>query len=257
MGEPLEAVLRRHRLLTLIALVTLAALAWAWLLDGAGMDMGIIASFALFPHQAAPMMAMEASYALLASMWWVMMVAMMLPSAAPTILLYARAARHGGIADPPVAAFLFGYLLVWGLFSCVAAAVQLVLQHEMLVTGMAMASASRWFSAALLIGAGLYQFSPLKDRCLALCRNPALFIAQHQRPGIAGALRLGIIHGAFCAGCCWGLMAILFVGGVMNIAWVAILALLVAAEKLLPGGNTIARLIGALLIGWGAATLFA
>ena len=257
MAEPLEAALRRHRLLTLIALATLAALAWAWLLSGAGMDMGIIASLAPFPHQGAPTMAMPASYALLTAMWWVMMVAMMLPSAAPTILLYARAARHGGIARPPVATFLFGYLAVWGLFSCLAAGLQLLLQREMLVTGMAMASASRWFSAALLIGAGLYQFSPLKDRCLSRCRNPALFIAQHQRPGVTGALRLGIIHGAFCAGCCWGLMAILFVGGVMNIAWVAILALLVAAEKLLPGGKTIARLIGALLIGWGAATLFA
>ncbi|WP_265530227.1 DUF2182 domain-containing protein [Sphingomicrobium marinum] len=230
-------------------------LAWAWLISGAGMDMALMTELALFPHIAADTMAMPASFAMLFAMWWVMMVAMMIPSAAPTILLYGRAARHGGIASPSTGPFLLGYLLVWGIFAAIAAGVQLLLQDGMLVTGMAMSSASRAFSAVLLVGAGLYQLSPLKDRCLSKCRNPAMFIARHQRPGATGALRLGLLHGSYCAGCCWALMAILFVGGVMNIVWIAILTLLVAAEKLLPRGTAVARVLGVVLIAWGAATL--
>ncbi|MCJ8190361.1 DUF2182 domain-containing protein [Sphingomicrobium aestuariivivum] len=255
MSGATEALLARHRSLTLAALACLALLAWGWILTGAGMDMGLVASLSPFPHRDAPMMAMPASYGWLFSMWWVMMVAMMLPSAAPTILLYARAARHGGIARPPVALFLLGYLLVWGAFSALAAAAQFWLQQQALVTGMAMGSASRWLSGGLLVAAGLYQFSPWKDRCLTLCRSPAAFIARHQRPGATGALRLGLIHGAYCAGCCWALMALLFVLGVMNIAWIAILTLLVAAEKLLPLGRMIAKIGGGLLLAWGLATL--
>ncbi|MCJ7421908.1 DUF2182 domain-containing protein [Sphingomicrobium astaxanthinifaciens] len=257
MRAPTEALLARHRSLTIAALGLIALLAWGWLLAGAGMGMGISASLAPFPHREAPTMAMAVGFPLLFAMWWVMMVAMMLPAAAPTILLYARAARHGGIARPAVTRFLLGYLLVWGLFSALAAALQLMLQREALVTGMAMASASRWLSGGLLIAAGLYQFSPVKDRCLALCRHPAVFIARHQRPGAWGVLRLGLLHGTYCAGCCWALMALLFVLGVMNIAWIALLTLLVAAEKLLPAGRAIARVGGALLILWGLASLLA
>ncbi|WP_265563704.1 DUF2182 domain-containing protein [Sphingomicrobium arenosum] len=257
MSGAAEALLARHRALTIAALALLALLAWGWLLAGAGMDMGLVASLNAFPHRDAPMMAMAVSFPLLFAMWWVMMVAMMLPSAAPTILLYARAARHGGIARPHVTLFLSGYLIIWGIFSAIAAAAQLWLQSKALVTGMAMGSASATLSGVLLLAAGLYQFSPWKDRCLSLCRSPASFIARHQRPGAAGALRLGLLHGAFCAGCCWALMALLFVLGVMNIAWIAILTLVVAAEKLLPRGRLIANAGGVLLIAWGAATLVA
>jgi predicted metal-binding membrane protein len=118
-----------------------------------------------------------------------------------------------------------------------------------------MALHGRPAAAALLIAAGLYQLSPLKDACLGRCRSPADFLARNYRPGASGALRLGLLHGAYCVGCCWMLMALLFVGGVMNLIWIAALTLLVAAEKLLPGGNWLARIAGMAMVGWGAMLL--
>ena len=182
------------------------------------------------------------------AMWAAMMVAMMVPSAAPAILLYAKVHRHSvGRTTPPTAAFLAGYLAIWFGFSALASALQLSLDNRMVVGGKA--------AAALLIAAGLYQLSPLKDACLSRCRSPAQYISSHYRPGASGAARLGLLHGAYCVGCCWLLMALLFVGGVMNLAWVALLTLLVAAEKLLPGGKWIARVAGIAFIGWSLALL--
>ena len=120
---------------------------------------------------------------------------------------------------------------------------------------MEMGSQSRWLSATILIAAGLYQLSPLKHACLAHCRAPASFLSRHWRPHASGAVRLGAMHGAFCVGCCWMLMALLFVGGVMNLVWIAALAFLVLIEKLLPPGQWIGRVAGAALILWGVATL--
>jgi predicted metal-binding membrane protein len=182
----------------------------------------------------------------IATMWAAMMVAMMLPSAAPAILLYARTHRHSLGADPPppTAAFLVGYLACWTGVALIAAALQLAIGR--------MEIGSRGGAAGLLIAAGLYQLSPLKDACLTRCRSPAQFLSRHYRPGALGAFRLGLLHGSYCTGCCWLLMALLFVGGVMNLAWIAALTLLVAAEKLLPGGEWIARIAGIALIGWGA-----
>jgi predicted metal-binding membrane protein len=194
---------------------------------------------------------MEPGWPLVAAMWGAMMVAMMLPSAGPAILLFARVHRHSiETAAPPTLAFLAGYLACWFGFSAFAAGVQLALASPM-----SMALESRAGSAALLIAAGAYQLSPLKDACLGRCRSPAEFITRHYRPGQWGAFRLGLLHGAYCVGCCWLLMALLFVGGVMNLAWIAGLTLLVAAEKLLPGGTWIARIAGIAMIGWGAAIL--
>ena len=183
-------------------------------------------------------------------MWATMMVAMMLPSAAPAILLYARVHRHSTEAPPPTAAFLAGYLACWLGFALLAASLQLAIASPV-----TMAVESRVGAAALLVVAGLYQLSPLKDACLNRCRSPAEFITRHYRPGSLGAARLGLLHGAYCVGCCWLLMALLFVGGVMNLVWVAALTLLVAAEKLLPGGAWIARIAGIAFIGWGAALM--
>jgi predicted metal-binding membrane protein len=212
-------------------------LAWGYLLSGAGM--GAMAG----------MTAVTPGWSLVFIMWAAMMVAMMLPSAAPAILLYARVHRHSAEADsaPPTAAFLGGYLACWLALSAVAATLHLTLEGDAL--------ASRNAAAALLIAAGLYQLSPLKDACLSRCRSPAEFLTHHYRPGTSGALRLGLLHGAYCVGCCWSLMALLFVGGVMNLAWVAALTLLVAAEKLLPGGQWIARVAGLAVIAWGAVLL--
>ena len=218
----------------------LAGLSWLFVLRGAGM-----------PDMNVP--AMRPPFAALALMWWVMMAAMMLPSAAPAVLLYARVremrSRDADIAQSWV--FLTGYLAIWLLFSLAAAA----LQQQ--VAGPAMAVQSRVLQAIVLIAAGLYQLSPLKAACLGECRAPAQFLSRHWRPGATGAVRLGVMHGAYCVGCCWLLMALLFVGGVMNVAWIVALTLIVAAEKLLPGGAWIGRAAGVGLIAWGFVRLFA
>ena len=215
----------------------LVALAWLFLLRGAGMP------DAMSMRAVAP-----PPFAALLLMWWVMMVAMMLPSAAPALLLYARVreARSGetGIAQSWV--FVIGYALIWLLFSVGAAGAQ------RLITGSAMAIEPERVMTAVLIAAGAYQLSPLKSACLSQCRSPAQFLSRHWRPGVSGAVRLGILHGAYCAGCCWALMALLFVGGVMNIGWIVLLTLFVAIEKLAPGGAWIGRAAGVALIAWGA-----
>lgn len=204
-----------------------------------------------------PGMAMPASgWALTASMWAAMMVAMMVPSAAPAILLFATVHRHSLAAErPPTAAFLGGYLACWTAFAAGAATLQIELERAALASPLTMALVNRHAAGALLIAAGLYQLSPLKDACLGKCQAPAQFLSRHFRPGAIGAARLGLLHGAYCVGCCWLLMALLFVGGVMNLAWIALLTALIAAEKLLPGGTWIARFSGVVMCGWGVALL--
>ena len=256
-----EAALRRQRTLTIAALALLTLLAWAWLLLGAGMGMAPRAALHLLPAASPNGMAgMDmvpagwgiAELLLAVSMWWVMMVAMMLPAAAPVILLYARAGEAQGAEPSAPGWFVAGYLAVWGLFSLVAAALQDGLQRLGVMAPMTMEASARWLAAAILVAAGLYQLSPFKEACLARCRNPAAFLSRHYRPGRAGALRMGAIHGAFCLGCCWLLMALLFVGGVMNLAWIALLTLLIAGEKLLPGGRLLGLAAGLGFIAWGA-----
>lgn len=244
MGRIAEGVLRRHRAATIAALVILALLAWIYLLAGAGMG----GAGGMDGMMAMPPPGLFA----LAAMWWVMMIAMMVPSAAPAVLLYARVnSQRVDSASSPTGAFLSGYLACWLAFSLAAAAAQLWLQQAEIASPMSMALHSRAAGGALLILAGLYQLSPLKHACLGRCRSPASFLTVHYRPGQAGAFRLGLLHGAFCVGCCWLLMLLLFVGGVMNFAWIAGLTLLVAAEKMLPNGDWLARIAGAAMIGWG------
>jgi predicted metal-binding membrane protein len=247
----------------------LAGLAWAYLVAGAGMGMSALAMtrVALFPHldpmgaMAMPgMAALPAALPIVVAMWWVMMTAMMLPSAVPVMLLHAQVVRHGqsrGQLPPgpaPTAAFLAGYLTVWLGFSIVAALLQWLLQEARLVTPM-LWSGSAWLSGGLLALAGLYQLSPMKQVCLRHCQSPAGFLGRKWRPGRLGAFRLGLGHGAWCLGCCWALMALLFVGGVMNLVWIAVLALLVLAEKLARPGRGARIAVAALLIAWGMATL--
>jgi predicted metal-binding membrane protein len=236
-----ERVAARSRAVTICALAALTLLAWTWLLRGAGLG-------------AMPMDRDAGRFLLVASMWWVMMIAMMLPSASPVILLYGRVNRHHG-QPPPTASFLAAYLAVWLGFALLAATLQQLLEQADLVSTMAMASRRPWLSGGFLVAAGLYQWSPLKDACLARCRTPTQFLTLHYRPGRAGAWRLGLLHGAYCVGCCWLLMILLFVGGVMNLAWITALTLLVAGEKLLPGGQWISRVSGTGLVLWGAAIL--
>jgi predicted metal-binding membrane protein len=242
-----ERLAKRSRAVTIAALAALTLLAWAWLLRGAGMD-------------GMPMQWDASRFALVAAMWWVMMIAMMLPSAAPVILLYGRVHRHraqyGGEAAP-TAEFLAGYLAMWLAFALLAAALQGLLEARGIASAMTMAVPRGPVGAGFLILAGLYQLSPLKNNCLTNCRAPAAVLTQYHRPGLWGAWRMGLVHGAYCVGCCWLLMALLFVGGVMNLAWIAALTLLVAAEKMLPGGRWIARVSGGALILWGVAKLLA
>ena len=156
----------------------------------------------------------------------------------------------------PTAVFALGYLLVWAAFSLVAVSVQGSLERSGLLTSM-MASASVTLGAVLLLAAGIYQLTPLKYACLNHCRSPLFFISHHWRPGEWGALRMGLEHGAFCTGCCWFLMALLFYGGIMNLFWIIGLALFVLIEKVAPAGHWVGRALGVGLIAWGGALLLA
>jgi predicted metal-binding membrane protein len=261
----LETVLRRDRLIVAGALGVLAALAWSYVLwlaadmNMGGMDMSgfrmIPAGAGLMVPAFAPWSAME--FALVFAMWVVMMVGMMTPSAAPMILIYARVGRLAAIANKPFAAtgwFAAGYFLAWTGFSLIAAAAQWALDRAALLSPM-MTSVSNVLGGIVLVAAGVYQWTRLKDVCLAKCQLPFLFIQQQGgfRRDIGGSLLLGLRHGAYCIGCCWGLMALLFIGGVMNVLWIAVLALLVLLEKLTPMGRFIARLAGVALVVAGAA----
>ena len=226
-----------------------AALAWAH-----------VAAMARHGDAAGAAMAMPhvrswggAELALLVAMWAVMMVAMMLPSAAPLVLLFATIARRRRAARSPAAptaALAAGYLLAWTAFSVVAALAQWGL-HQAALLSPAMASTSPALGALVLVGAGAYQWTPLKGRCLAECRSPMGFVAREWREGVRGALVMGARHGAFCVGCCWVLMALLFVAGVMNLLWVAALAAFVLVEKAAPGGAWLGKAAGVLLVAAG------
>ena len=228
-------VLRHERLLIAATVLLLTVVAWAYLVGGMVMSV------------------MEPPLTALIAMWWLMMLAMMLPSASPAILLYVRVRETRG-ADAEIAPpwfFLAGYLVVWLAFSIGAA-----LCHSLL-TGSSMAIQDTAAQGAVLIGAGVYQLSPMKFACLKQCRSPGQFISRHWQGGSRGAVRLGVMHGAYCVGCCWTLMALLFVGGVMNMVWVVGLTMLVAAEKLLPAGRLLPRVSGIALVVWGAAKILA
>ncbi len=264
LSRAIEAGLSRERLITALGLGALTVLSWLYLMSGAGTGMSIAAMTTWsFPPPMRPAMAMEWSggyWALMFFMWWIMMIAMMTPSAAPMVLLHARVSRHaqrkGRMAAAPIPTvwFFLGYLAAWAGFSAVAVLAQWGLERAGLVHGMAMWSSSRALSAGLLAAAGLYQLSPWKHICLQHCRAPAQYLADHWR---RGAVRMGLGHGAYCLGCCWVLMALLFVGGTMNAVWIAGLSILVLAEKLLPFGNRVAQAVGVVLLGAAAYVLFA
>lgn len=244
------------------AIVLICGLSWLYLLylsanmanmesAMAGMDMGGMEMSGMDMAG----MAMEHGWTwldalLMFVMWAVMMVAMMLPSASPMILLYQRIA-HQRMKQPRLAVTFFasGYLLVWTAFSAIATTAQWVLREIGLVDDM-MVSSSATLSGALLIAAGLYQLSPWKQTCLKHCQTPFTFVMQHWRGGKDGAFIMGLHHGGYCLGCCWLVMALLFVGGVMNLLWIAGLALLVLLEKVIRG-IWLARGLGVVLVGAG------
>jgi len=252
----LEAVLRRDRLIVASALGVIAALAWAYVLWlAADMDMGgmnmsgfrmVPAGMGIMARASAPWTPVE--FSLVFVMWAVMMIGMMAPSAAPMILMYARAGRQARTTGKPLAAtgwFAAGYFLAWAGFALAATSVQWVLEREALLDAR-MASANNVLAAMVLIAVGIYQWTPIKNACLVQCQSPFRFLITHGgfRTTVRGCLHLGLLHGAYCVGCCWVLMALLFVVGVMNVLWIALLAALVLLEKLTPWGRGVARIVG-------------
>ncbi|WDZ76667.1 DUF2182 domain-containing protein [Ensifer adhaerens] len=278
----LETLLRRDRAIVVAALIALTAASWLYILwlassmdmAGAGpaaggtamgptmsmdgtdmamdmpMNMGEGSTMAVAVAGARAWTPATFAYAFV--MWAVMMVGMMVPSATPMILLYARVGRQAALKGQPFAAagfFAGGYLFTWTLFALIAALLQWLLDRALLLTP-ALSSASQLLSGVALIAIGLFQWTPLKDRCLSQCQSPLLFIQNHggfrRQPG--AAFGLGVRHGLYCVGCCWALMALLFVGGVMNVLWIAAIAIFVLAEKVVPGGRLLSRVAGAGLV---------
>lgn len=191
------------------------------------------------------------------TMWAIMMVAMMAPSAAPMILLHARIDKAPTPRLRTVHTLLFAlaYLLVWTGFAAAAALAQALLVRSGVVSDMELTVGTPAIAAALLILAAVYELTAAKRLCLDKCRSPILFIMRYWKPGAAGALRLGIAHGLFCAGCCWALMLLLFVGGVMNLAWVALLGIVVLGEKFAPAPWRAERYVAAALAAGAALVL--
>jgi predicted metal-binding membrane protein len=247
----LHALLRRDRALVLASLVAVIMLAWAYLILGAGIEMDEMDMGGGQIMMMAPPWTLGYA-ALIFLMWAIMMVAMMLPSAAPTILLVTALARDR--IAPVAIPFACGYVLVWTGFSLAATALQFGLDRAGVLSG-TMATSSAALAGVVLIVAGAYQWTPLKQACLRHCRSPLAFLLGRWRKGAWGAVTNGMRHGLFCLGCCWMLMVLLFVGGLMNLLWIAALALLVLIEKTLPWGGRTSRATGAALVVWGAVTL--
>jgi predicted metal-binding membrane protein len=247
---------RRERILILACVAAVLALSWAWLFyldhqmssarqqDQMMMEMGM--------SMAAPWTTADLLFTF--AMWVVMMIGMMAGSAMPVLLLFAGTHTGRGTGKMPVIVLMFalGYLGVWVGFSAFATLAQWAL-HQAAALSPELAASSPQLGGAILCAAGLYQLTPFKRACLTHCRSPLGFLLSHWRDGTAGALQMGIRHGAYCLGCCWALMGVLFVVGVMNLVWVAVLALFVLLEKVGPAGTALARVAGISMIAAGVA----
>jgi predicted metal-binding membrane protein len=262
-----ERLAARERSIVVASLLAVAAAGWVWLVAAAnapavmpgmeGMEgmtgMEDMAGMAMRPAPWTFQTGISMFF-----MWWIMMAAMMLPSAAPAVLLYAaleRRRRRGAGIGWPATMFAGGYLFTWALFSLAAVAIHWWLDSIGLLSP-EMATTDAMIGGALLVAAGLYELTPAKAACLTHCRSPLEWLGAHWQPGPSGALRMGMGHGLWCVGCCFMLMALLFYAGVMNLAWVAGLALYVLAQKLAPGGAWIARAGGLSLVLAGAAVIW-
>ena len=273
----LEQVLKRDRAIVVAAILIIAAIAWAYTVylsetgmgmasmqmeSDAGMNMGAAeeeADTGMGPSGMGMAMAdmrswSAADFGLMFVMWAVMMVAMMAPSATPMLLMFAtlnRRRREREAPYVPTGVFLAGYVIVWAAFSLAATGGNWGLHQASLLSSMMGESTSGYLGGGLLLLAGAFQWSPLKNSCLKQCRTPMGFLMTSWREGRGGALRMGLEHGAYCLGCCWALMLLLFVLGIMNLVWIAALAAFVLAEKVAPKGEWVARITGVLMIGWG------
>lgn len=241
---------RHDRAVFVLGAAVITALAWFYLFRVAGMNVS-----------ASGDMSMQAPFSLTATflMWTVMMIAMMLPSALPFVFAFGfehRVRRARGLPYVPAGIFLAGYFVIWTAFSAVAALVQELLHRAALLSPL-MTATSSVFAGGILVAAGVYQWTPYKDACLVHCRTPLLFLLSDWREGRFGAFRMGVDHGLFCLGCCWLLMLLPFVAGVMNLAWMAAITIFVLIEKAAPGGRWFGRIGGATMVGAGAWMIFA
>lgn len=252
----LEAIVRRDRTVVVAALGLLTVVAWLYLLHlGSTMPTHETSSMPGMGAMSATTMATMHPWSwvdvgALIVMWAVMMVGMMTPAATPMIVMFAtvhRGRAQAGHAAVPTAVFVLGYLAIWVAFSVVAALAQSWL-HARALLSPTMAATTPVLAGSLLIAAGVYQWTPLKRACLRACRSPLSFLMSGWREGRLGAFRMGVSHGGYCLGCCWALMALLFVAGVMNLAWIAVLAVAVLIEKVVPYGDLIGRLAGGVLL---------
>jgi predicted metal-binding membrane protein len=255
-SRTLEFLLKRDRALILAAIVGISALAWGYMAYEARVmyHTGICCCAGMKMSGPDASAWSTATLLPLFLMWAEMMVAMMLPTAAPMILTFAMVQRKRREQERPFVStslFVSGYLIVWTGFSVFAATAQWILHGQALLSPM-MVSNSPILGGTLLIVAGIFQFASIKNKCLSQCRSPLSFLMTDWREGKLGALKMGLSHGLHCAGCCWFLMVLLFVAGVMNLWWIAAITFLVLLEKVVPKGLLVGRIAGVLFVGWGA-----
>ena len=254
----IEYLLKRDRAIVISGVVALVAIAWGYTVYIAQSNADMGASMGMAMGNVRSWSGTDFSFMYL--MWAVMMVAMMVPSAAPMILLFATVNRRRREESRPFVAtsvFLSGYLVIWAGFALVATLGNWGLHQASLLSSMMGGSSSGYLGGGLLLLAGVFQWSQLKYVCLTHCRSPLSFLMSDWREGTGGAFKMGLQHGKYCLGCCWILMALLFVLGVMNLVWIAALAAFVLAEKVVPGGRKVSTVTGGLLVAWGAWAILA
>ncbi len=257
-ATPLEELLKRDRALVIAGVVAVAAIAWGYIVYVAQSNSSVGMSMSTAAGNVHSWTGVD--FSLMFVMWAVMMVAMMVPGAAPIILLFATVNRRRREQSRPFVStgvFLSGYIVVWSSFALGATLGNWGLHQASLLTSMMGESSSGYLGGGLLLTAGAFQWSRLKYVCLTHCRSPLSFLMSDWREGTAGAFKMGLQHGRYCLGCCWVLMALLFVLGVMNLVWIAALAAFVLAEKVAPAGEKVSRVTGVLLIAWGAWAILA
>ena len=267
-----ESFIQRDKIITIIAIAILVGATFTYTVLGVGMNMSAIQMTPGFGQSQISMPNMSAMKNMAATpavwsfnysvlmffMWWTMMIAMMLPSASPMILLYTALIRRTKKAKSiirQVTSFICGYLLAWAAFSLFAAALQSQLELRDWMSPMMMEATNIYLAAGILIAAGVYQLTPLKMVCLEKCRQPASFLANYKNTWVNSPLRIGLVHGFYCVGCCWFLMGLLFFGGIMNLYWIVGLIIFVAIEKLHEKGIIFGKILGGGAIVSGIAFL--
>ena len=267
-----ESLIQRDKVITIIAIAVLVGATLTYTVLGVGMNMSAIQmtpglgqsqmsmpNMSAMKNMAATPAVWSFNYSVLMFfMWWTMMIAMMLPSASPMILLYTALIRRTKKTKSiirQVTSFICGYLLAWAAFSLFAAALQSQLELRDWMSPMMMEATNIYLAAGILIAAGVYQLTPLKTVCLEKCRQPASFLANYKNTWVNSPLRIGLVHGFYCVGCCWFLMGLLFFGGIMNLYWIVGLIIFVAIEKLHEKGIIIGKILGGGAIVSGIAFL--